>query len=237
MDVQHNSQRQEPEPPPSSRPRDLRRIESEPARKPSRNPRGRPFPPGNPGRVPGARNEATALVECILAERSEELVHRVVDLALAGNPTALRFCGDRIVPRRSRTAPFELPEVATSDDVVAAMKRVSALIAGGNLEAAQGLALAKALDRQYTLLRAAERAERVERAARPKEPSRPAPLADLSDAELAAALRSARRAADAAAEASTPEPEPVAAAAPPPGSEPPPPPRREQPRRHDPRQP
>ena len=162
---------------PSSRPRDLRRNPNQPRH----NPRGRPFPPGNPGRLPGSRNKITALLERVFEEEGEELVRAVVAHAKAGNPTALRFCAWHL-PHRSRTAPFELPPIKTSHDAVAAMRQVSALIASGGLEPAQGVALTKVLDRQFGMLRSEELTAR--RAAKPA----PRPLSRLSDADLTARL-------------------------------------------------
>ncbi len=66
--------------------------------------RGRPFEKGrsgNPaGRRTGSRNKATLA----LAGESEALTRRAVELALAGDPTAMRLCLERILPPcRERT--------------------------------------------------------------------------------------------------------------------------------------
>ena len=56
--------------------------------------RGRPFEKGrsgNPaGRRPGSRNKATLAAAALLAGESEALTRKAVELALAGDPTALR---------------------------------------------------------------------------------------------------------------------------------------------------
>ena len=64
--------------------------------------RGRPFEKGrsgNPaGRRPGSRNKATLAAAALLAGESEALTRTAVDLALAGDPTAMRLCIERVLP-------------------------------------------------------------------------------------------------------------------------------------------
>ena len=178
-----NAQPSQPDAAVPSPPRDLRRI----AERTRHNPRGKSFPPGNPGRVPGSRNKVVALIERVLAEESEELLRAVIARAKAGNPTALRFCA-RHLPTRSRTAAFDLPAIETSHDAVAAMRHVSALIASGDLEPAQGVALTKVLDRQFGMLHSEELIARSEARHAQR------PLAPLSDSDLLTLLRTKRKA-------------------------------------------
>ena len=60
--------------------------------------RGRPFPPGNPGRPKGARHKVTQAIQALLDGEGEALTRKAIDLALAGDATALRLCLDRILP-------------------------------------------------------------------------------------------------------------------------------------------
>jgi hypothetical protein len=56
---------------------------------------------GNPaGRPRGARNRKTRIVEAMLDTEDKSMVRRVIGLALAGDPTALRLCMERLAPRR-----------------------------------------------------------------------------------------------------------------------------------------
>ena len=78
--------------------------------------RGRPFAPGmsgNPaGRPKGARNRATVAAEALLEGEAEALTRKAVELALAGDVTALRLCLERVVPpRKDRAVAFDLPAV------------------------------------------------------------------------------------------------------------------------------
>jgi hypothetical protein len=53
---------------------------------------------GNPmGKPKGAKDKRTAL-RTLLLPHAEDLVKKAVDLALAGDTTALRICIDRIIP-------------------------------------------------------------------------------------------------------------------------------------------
>ena len=62
--------------------------------------RGRPFEKGrsgNPlGRRVGCRNRTTIAAEALLAGEAETLTRRAVELALVGDPTALRLCIERM---------------------------------------------------------------------------------------------------------------------------------------------
>ena len=56
---------------------------------------------GNPaGRPAGSRNSATLACETLLEGQAEALTQKAVELALAGDPVALKICIDRIFPPR-----------------------------------------------------------------------------------------------------------------------------------------
>ena len=71
---------------------------------------------GNPaGRRTGSRNKATLAAAAFLAGESEALTRRAVELALAGDPTAMRLCLERILPPcRERTVKFALPPIESA---------------------------------------------------------------------------------------------------------------------------
>jgi hypothetical protein len=98
--------------------------------------RGRPFAKGrsgNPrGRPVGARNRKTLAAAVLLDGESEALTRKAVELALAGDPTALRLCIERILPPcRERAVRFELPPIENAADVSVAMNSVTAALARG----------------------------------------------------------------------------------------------------------
>jgi hypothetical protein len=68
---------------------------------------GRPFEKGrsgNPaGRRIGCRNKTTIAAAALLAGEAEALTRKAVELALVGDPTAMRLCIERILPPLPRT--------------------------------------------------------------------------------------------------------------------------------------
>jgi hypothetical protein len=108
--------------------------------------RGRPFPkgrPGNPsGRRFGSRNKATMAALELLADEAEALTRKAVEAALAGDPTAMRLCLERILPR-DRAVKFALPPIKSAADVARAMGAVTAALADGLITPAEGQAIAR----------------------------------------------------------------------------------------------
>ena len=112
---------------------------------------GRPFRKGrsgNPaGRKPGSRNRKTLIAELLLEGESEALARKAVELALGGNPAALRLCLDRLIaPRREPRVPFALPPIAGPADIAAAMAAVTAAVADGTLSPGEAYALSQTVD-------------------------------------------------------------------------------------------
>src|SRR5688572_24458942 len=96
--------------------------------------RGRPFPPGNPGRPKGTRNRATIAAEALLDGEAEALTRRAIDLALEGDVMALRLCLERILPpRKQRPVTVSLPALYTAADVTRAMATLVSAVAHGAL--------------------------------------------------------------------------------------------------------
>src|SRR5262249_36513899 len=114
--------------------------------KPPQQVRGRPFPKGrsgNPaGRPFGARNKATIAAQALLADEAEALTRKVVETALAGDPTAMRLCSERILPR-DRAVKFALPPIKSAADVAGAMGAVTAALSDGLITPAEGQAIAR----------------------------------------------------------------------------------------------
>ena len=100
--------------------------------------RGRPFQKGqsgNPrGRRYGSRNRATLAAAALLDGEAEALTRKAVELALDGDPMALRLCLERVLPPcRERPVRFALPPIESAEDVSAAMNAVTSALAGGKI--------------------------------------------------------------------------------------------------------
>jgi hypothetical protein len=130
--------------------------------------RGRPFEKGrsvNPaGRQTGSRNKATLAAATLLAGESEALTRKVVEMALAGDPTAMRLCMERVLPPcRERTVKFRLPPIESartgetggpsSRDVSRAMNAVTSALAEGEITPGEAETIAGVVD---TFVRAIE---------------------------------------------------------------------------------
>src|SRR5437762_133520 len=87
---------------------------------------------GNPaGRPAGIRDKRTAMRD-LLIPHAEGLVAKAVELALAGDSTALRICIDRLIPSaKARGDPVNLP--APSDSLAENGRNVIQALAEGTL--------------------------------------------------------------------------------------------------------
>lgn len=83
---------------------------------------------GNPaGKPPGAKDKRTEL-RALLQPHAAALLQKAVDMALEGDPTALRLCMDRICPTlKATTEPVvsALPTTGTLSEQAAAIYRAA----------------------------------------------------------------------------------------------------------------
>jgi hypothetical protein len=110
---------------------------------------------GNPdGRPPGLRNKATLAAELMLDGEAEALTRKALDLALDGDPTALRLCLDRVIaPRRERAVLFTMPPIAGPADLANAMAALTGAAAQGAITPGEAAQLAQVVE---TYIRAIE---------------------------------------------------------------------------------
>lgn len=109
--------------------------------------RGRPFQRGNPGKPQGARHRTTLAVEALLDGEAKKLTRKAIELALAGDTTALRLCLERIAPiRKGRPAAFNLPAINTAADAVRALGAVVASMSAGELTTDEATAVANVIE-------------------------------------------------------------------------------------------
>ena len=128
---------------------------------PPSKPRGRPFEKGrsgNPGgRRRGSRNKATLAAAALLAGEAEALTRKAVEMALDGDPTAMRLCMERVLPPcRERTVEFSWPpiEAARTEetcgpsalDVSRAMDAVTSALARGEITPGEAERIAGVVD-------------------------------------------------------------------------------------------
>ena len=82
------------------------------------------------------------------------MTRKAVELALGGDPTAMRLCIERILPPcRERTVKFVLPPIESAADIAAAMKAVTSALAAGAITPGEAATIAAVVD---TFVRAIE---------------------------------------------------------------------------------
>src|SRR6516162_8991757 len=110
------------------------------------------------GRRPGSRNKATLAAATLLAGEAEGLTRTAVEFALAGDPTAMRLCIERILPPcRERAVKFTLPRIETTENISAAMQAVTAALAKGDITPGEAATIAGVVE---TFARAIETTRR-----------------------------------------------------------------------------
>ena len=115
--------------------------------------RGRPFEKGesgNPnGRPVGSRNKATLAVQALFEGEAEAISRKAVELALAGDITAIRFILERIIPPCKDTAiTMKLPNISNIEDTTKAMTAILQAVAGGEITPSEASAVANLIEQQ-----------------------------------------------------------------------------------------
>ena len=119
----------------------------------SGNPRGRPM---------GSRNNATLACEALLEGQAEALTQKAVEMALAGDPVALRICLERICPvRKDRTVRFPLPPITSARDAADIAAAVAQAVAAGHLTPSEAAELGKVIEIYVRAYQTAELNDRV----------------------------------------------------------------------------
>ena len=142
------------------------KAEAEPSKN-GRNPDGT-FARGNnanpAGKPKGARHKTTLAIEALLDGEAETITRKAVELAKAGDLTAIRVCLDRLVPaRRDRTVAFELPKIEKPGDAVTACAALLEAVADGALTPSEASELGKLIDACVRSIEASEFEERLSR--------------------------------------------------------------------------
>lgn len=131
------------------------------SRKSGRNSDGT-FGPGNPGKPRGARHKATQAALALLDGEADALTRKAVELALAGDTTALRLCLERIAPpRRDAPVQFTMPKMQSARDAAKAAGAVLEAVAAGELTPTEGAHLMALVETYRRTLETTELEARV----------------------------------------------------------------------------
>ena len=114
--------------------------------------RGRPFQRGAPspnpsGRPLGSKNRTTLAAELLLDGEAEAITRKAVELARAGDLTAIRLCFEHIFPlRRGRRICIDLQSVDIAEDGPRVLAAVVAAVAAGELTLEDAADLSKLVE-------------------------------------------------------------------------------------------
>ena len=119
---------------------------------------------GNPaGRPAGSRNKATQALQQMLEGEAEQITRKAIDLALAGDLTAIRLCMERLLPpRKDRPVQLDLPPIETVGQISLAMAAVSRAISEGEITPGEGETVVNILALQKDVMATAELERRLE---------------------------------------------------------------------------
>jgi hypothetical protein len=99
------------------------------------------------GRKKGTRNRRTLLIEAMTDGDRATIVGKIIGQAKRGCRASQRLIADRIEPaRKGRAAPFPLPEIKTTGDVVNALAAIAAAMAAGLLSPAEAQEVASVVE-------------------------------------------------------------------------------------------
>jgi hypothetical protein len=118
---------------------------------------------GNPrGRPKGSRDRRTLLLGELLDGGGEAIVAKLVKLAKAGKPWAVRLVVERIVPRLERRVEVDLPRIEKAEDVAGAVATVIECAAAGSLTLEEARAFLLLIEQQRKAIETQDLAVRLE---------------------------------------------------------------------------
>ncbi len=124
-----------------------------------RGPRGY-YASGNPGRPKGSKNKTTVITEALLDGEAKKLTRKCIELALAGDTTALKLCMERILPpRKDRPVSFNFPDAPQGPGSM--MSAILSAVSTGALTPSEGGELAKIVSGYVGALAAGEFEQRL----------------------------------------------------------------------------
>ena len=121
-------------------------------------PAWRPGVSGNPnGKLAGTRHKTTLAMEALLEGEAETITRKAIELAMAGDLTAIRICMDRICPpRKDRHVTFEFPTLQSAADAASASAAIMAAVAAGDLTPSEAAELGKLVEGYVKALEATD---------------------------------------------------------------------------------
>ncbi len=103
---------------------------------------------GNPkGRPKGARSKVTLAAEALMDGDANAITKKAIELAKAGDLTAIRLCLDRILPpRKCRPLQVTMPKIEQPEDVLRAVNAILSAVASGKITTDEADALLRTIE-------------------------------------------------------------------------------------------
>lgn len=130
---------------------------------PPKSTRFKPGQSGNPsGSRSGSRAKALLALDALGEGAAEEIIAAMVEKAKAGDAVAARTILDRVWPaRKGARIAFELPTVASADELPAAIAAISRQVAEGEISPDEGATIVSLLEAHRKAIETGELAARV----------------------------------------------------------------------------
>ena len=118
---------------------------------------------GNPaGRPRGCLDHANRAAQVLLAGEGAALTRRAIELALDGDPAAMRLCLERVLgPCRERAVEFVMPPINSAGDLATAMSAVASATAQGAITPREAMQLGHVVEAYVRAVEATEFEQRL----------------------------------------------------------------------------
>jgi hypothetical protein len=112
----------------------------------------------------GSRHKVTLAIECLLEGEAEKLTRKCVEMAMAGDTTAMKLCLERLLPAcKDRSVRLKVPEVEGVQGLVKTMVALLEAVAAGELTPAEAGEVAKLVEAHRRTVETVELDERLQR--------------------------------------------------------------------------
>jgi hypothetical protein len=109
------------------------------------------------GRPHGCLDHVNRAARLLLSGEGEALTRKAIELALTGDPAALRLCLERIVgPYRERAVEFPMPPIRNAADLAGAMGAVADAAAQGAVTPREAMQLGRVIEAYVRAVEATE---------------------------------------------------------------------------------